>query len=95
MSEPESADSRIEGVISKREMFDVSLTKLDGWVELPRQLNHLRRQVDAEGAGAAICGFGCKSTRPGRDVQQTCTGVQTHGIQQGVGARAVTAPKNA
>jgi hypothetical protein len=43
MSEPESADNRIEGVISKGEMFYVSFTKLDGGVQSPRQIYHLRR----------------------------------------------------
>jgi hypothetical protein len=87
MSEPESADNRMEGIIRKREMFHVSFTKLNGGVQSPCQPYHLRRQVDTEGARATICGFGCKSTRPGRDVQQTRTRVQTHGIEKVVGGQ--------
>ena len=38
-------------------------------------------------ARATVCRSGCKSTRPGRDVQQACTDVQTHGVQKGVGGQ--------
>src|SRR5258705_4455305 len=74
MSEPESADNRIEPIIRKWEMLYVSFTKIDARVQSPRQFYHLRRQVDSDRARATICGFGCKSTRTGRDVQQMCTG---------------------
>jgi hypothetical protein len=73
MSEAESADDCVKRMISKWEMFYVSFTKIDGGVQSPRQFYHLRRQVDADWACAPICCFGCKSTRPSRDVQQTCT----------------------
>jgi hypothetical protein len=87
MSEPESADDRIERIIGKWEMFDVSFTKIDARVQTTRQFYHLRRQVDPDRAPASPCRFGRKSARPGRDVQQACTGVQTHGIQEGVGGQ--------
>jgi hypothetical protein len=50
-----------------------------------RQFYHLRRQVDANRACAALCHFRCKNTRPGRDVQQTGTGAQMHGVEQEIG----------
>ena len=81
MSEPESADNCIERVIGKRETLYVSFTKIDARVQSPRQFYHLRRQVDSDRARATICGFGCKSTRTGRDVQQMYTGVQTRGVE--------------
>jgi len=68
MSEPESADNRIKRLIRKWEMFYVSFTKFDGRVQSPGQLYHLWRQVDADRACAAICGFGRKSTRSARDI---------------------------
>jgi hypothetical protein len=68
-------------------MLYISFMKIDGRVQSPRQLYHLRRQIDADRARATTCGFGCKSTRPSRDVQETCTGVQMHGIEQGIGGQ--------
>ncbi len=87
MSEPESADNRIERIIRKWEMLYVSFTKIDARVQSPRQFYHLRRQVDSDRARATICGFGCKSTRTGRDVQQMCARVQTHGVEERVGGQ--------
>ena len=81
MSEPKSADNCIERIIGKWKTLYVSFTKIDGRVQSPRQFYHLRRQVDSDRARATICGFGCKSTGTGRDVQQMCTGVQTHGVE--------------
>jgi hypothetical protein len=80
MPEPESADNCIERIIGKWETFYVSFTKIDGGVQSPRQFYHLRRQVDADWARAPICGFGCKSAGPSRDVQQTCTWAQMHRV---------------
>jgi hypothetical protein len=40
---PKRADDRIERIVSKWEMFDVSFG-----VQTPRQFYHLRRQVDAD-----------------------------------------------
>lgn len=85
MSEPERTDNRVERIISKWKMLHVSFTKFDGRVQSPRQFYHLWRQVDADRAGTAICGFGCKSTRPARNVQQICTGARLHGVEQGIG----------
>src|SRR5437868_3514051 len=87
MSEPKGADNRIEGIISKWEMFYVSFTKFDSRVQSPRQFYHLQRQVDADRARATICSFGCKSARPGRDVQQPCAGAQAYGIEDGGGGQ--------
>jgi hypothetical protein len=87
LSESESANNCIERVIGKREVLYVSFTKIDARVQSPRQLDHLRRQVDSDRARATICGFGRKSPGTGRDVQQMCTGVQTHGIEEGIGGQ--------
>jgi hypothetical protein len=95
MSEPESADNRVERMIGKRKAFYISFMKIDGGVQSPRQFDHLRRQVDANWARASTCGFGRKSTRPGRNIKQTCFGAQTHGIEERLVASAVTDAKNA
>src|SRR5690348_6303417 len=87
MSEPESADHRVKVVISKGQMFDIGFAKLDGRMQPPRQFYHLLRQVDSDGMRATTCSFGCKSTRPGRDVQQTYTGTQPHGIEKRLGCQ--------
>jgi hypothetical protein len=85
MSEPERTDNRIERTIGKWEAFYVCFTKIDGGVQSPSQFDHLRRQVDANWARATTCSFGRKSTRPGRDVKQTCPGAQTRGIEEWLG----------
>jgi hypothetical protein len=74
MPEPERTDNRIERMIGKWEAFYVSFAKINGGVQSPSQFDHLRRQVDANCTRATTCGFGRKSTRPGRDVKQTCSG---------------------
>src|SRR5206468_6965950 len=88
MSKPESADDRVKRMIRKWEMFYVSFTVFDRRVQLLRQFYHLRRQINADRACAAICGFGCKSTRPARDIQQTCTGLQMHGVEKRMGSQS-------
>ena len=50
-------------------MFYVSLTIFDRGVESLRKLYHARRQINTDRVCAAICGFGCKRTRPTRDIQ--------------------------
>ena len=70
------------------EAFYVSLTIFDRGVQSLRQFYHPRRQINADRACAAICGFGCKSTRPARDIQQTCTGVQMHVVEKRIGGQS-------
>ena len=88
MSKPESADDRVKRMIGKWEMFYVRLEKLDRGVQSLRQFYHPRRQINADRACAAICGFGRKSTRPARDIQQTCTGVQMHVVEKRIGSQS-------
>jgi len=88
MSKSESADDCVKRMIRKRQMFDVSFTKFDRGVQALRQFYHSRRQVNADRACTAVCGFGCKSARPARDIQQTCIGAQTHGIEKGIGGKS-------
>jgi len=88
MSEPESADDRVKRMIRKWEMFYIPLTIFDRGVQPLRQVYHLRRQINANGACAALCGFGCKSTRPACDVEQTRTGTQTHVVEQRIGGQS-------
>jgi hypothetical protein len=87
MSEPEGADNHIERMIGKWEASYVSFAKIDGRVQSPRQFDHLRRQVGAEGARATTCCYGSKSTRPGRNIKQTCCRSQTHRIEEWVGGQ--------
>jgi hypothetical protein len=82
MSESESTDNRIERIIRKWETLYISLLKIDGRVQSPRQFYHLWRQINADRARAATCGFGCESAWPCGDVQQMRAGVQTHGVEQ-------------
>ena len=82
MSKPESADDRVKVVIGKWEILHVSFPIFDRGVQPPRQLDHLRRQINADRARAAIGGFGCKNTRPARDIKQACTGAQLHGVEK-------------
>ena len=82
MPKPESADDCVKGMISKWEMFYVSLTIFDRGMQSLRQFYHPRRQVNADRASAAICSFSCKSTRPARDIQQACIGVQAHVVEK-------------
>src|SRR3982751_3639020 len=76
MSKPKSADDCVKRLIRKWEMFYVSLAIFIRGVQSLRQLYHPRRQIDTDRTCAAIRGFGCKSTRPARDTQQTCTRAQ-------------------
>ena len=87
MSKPESADECVNRVIRKWEMFYVSFTKFDRGVQSLRQFDHPWGQINADRACAAVCGFGCKSTWPARDIQQTCSGAQSHGIEKGIGSQ--------
>ena len=82
MSKPESTDDCVERMIRKWEIFDVGFTVFDRGVEPLRQFDHPRRQINPDRARAAICSFGCKATRPARDIQQSCTGVQMHAIEK-------------
>src|SRR5215467_6423748 len=84
MSEPESADNRIERIIREWEMLYISFMKIDGRVQSSRQFYHLRRQVDADRVRATTRSFGCKSAWASRDVQYPCTGLQMHGVEQGI-----------
>lgn len=86
MSKPESADDCIKRMIRKWEMFYISLTIFDRGVHSPCQFYHPRRQINADGACAAICGFGRKSTRPARDIQQSCPGTQMHVVEKRIGS---------
>ena len=86
MSKSKSTDDCIKRLIGKWEMFYVTLTIFDRGVQSLRQLYHPRRQINADRACATICGFGCKSTRPARDIQQTCTAVQMHVIEKRLGS---------
>ena len=86
MSKPESADDCVKRMIRKWQMFYVSLTIFDRGVQSLRQFYHPRRQINADRACATICGFACKSTRPARDIQQTCTAVQMHVIEKRIGS---------
>ena len=88
MSEPESADDCVKHVIRKWEMFYVSFSKFDRGVQSLRQFYHPRRQVNADRARTAVRGFGRKSTWPARDIQQTCSGAQSHGIEKGIGGQS-------
>jgi hypothetical protein len=86
MSKPESADDCVERMIRKWKMLYVSLTIFDAGVQALRQFYHPRRQINADRACAAFCGFGCKSTWPARNIQKTCTGVQMHGLEKRIGS---------
>src|SRR6516164_11398166 len=87
MSKPESADDCVKRMIRKWEMFYVSFTKFDRGVQSLRQFDHPWGQINADRACAAVCGFGCKSTWPARDIQQTCSGAQSHCIEKGIGSQ--------
>ena len=86
MSKPESADHCIKRMIGKWEMFYVSFAKFDRGMQLLRQFYHPWAQINADRACAAVCGFSCKSTWPARDIQQTCSGLQSHDIEKGIGS---------
>ena len=88
MSKPESADDCVKRMIRKWEMFYVSLTIFDRGVQSLRQFYHPWRQINADRASAATCGFGCKGTRPARDVQQTRTGMQMHAVEKRIGRQS-------
>ena len=86
MSKSESADDCVKRMIRKWETFYVSLTIFDRGVQSLCQFYHSRRQINADRACAPICSFGCKSARPARDIQQTCTGVQMHIVEKRIGS---------
>src|SRR3954462_14490590 len=88
MSKPESADDGVKRMIRKWQMFYVSLAIFDRGIQSLRQFYHPRRQINADRACAAICGFGCKSTRPARDIQQTYTRAQMHVVEKGIGSQS-------
>src|SRR4029077_12696016 len=88
MSKPECADDCVKRMIRKWEVFYVSLTIFDRGVQSLRQFDHPRRQINADRACTAICGFGCKSTWPACDIQQTCPGVQMHFVEKGIGSQS-------
>src|SRR6516165_6384665 len=88
MPKPESADDGVKRMIRKWQMFHVSFTKFDRGVQSLRQFYHPRRQVNADRAYTAVCGFGCKSARPARDIQQMFTGAQTHGVEKGISSQS-------
>jgi hypothetical protein len=85
MSNPESADDCVKRMVRKWEMFYVSFTKFKRRVQSLRQFYHPWRQINADRVCAAACSFGCKSTWPARDVEQTCSGPQAYSIKKGIG----------
>jgi hypothetical protein len=88
MSKSESADDGVKRMIGKWEMLYVSLAIFDRGVQSLCQFYHPRRQINADRACTAIRSFGCKSTRPARDIQQTCTRAQMHAVKKRIGSQS-------
>ena len=88
MSESESADDCVKRMIRKWEMFYVSFTKFDRGVQSLCQFYHPWGQINADRACTAFCSFGCKSTWPACDIQQTCSGAQSHNIEKRIGGQS-------
>ncbi len=82
MSKPESADDRIKRMIGKWQTFYVGFMVFNRGVQSLRQLYHPRRQINANRACASVCGFGGKSARPARDIEQTYAGEQMHVVEK-------------
>ena len=69
-------------MVRKRQLLDIAFAEFDDRIELPRQLNHPWRQIDANRARAATCRCPGKSTWPSRHVQETDAGAQAHRFEK-------------
>src|SRR5262249_37271861 len=85
MCKPGRAVDSVKETIEKWKLIYVTRTTLDPGIEPLRHIEHRQRAIRTDRSGAAICGFGCKSARPARDIQKTRTGAQMHGAEKRIG----------
>ena len=83
VADAEGAGDRLHGAIGQRQALDLADAEIDAGMQPPRNLQHARREVDADDPRTPSRRLGCERAGAGRHIQEPSARTNPQRLEQG------------